>query len=150
MIINTSIMIYALTILTVISLAMLVRTEIRLKRLMAGKKAKDLEGVFNVLVKDLNALQKAKGKIEDDINNIEGRLKKSVQGLSTVRFNPFKDSGGNQSFAIALLNEEGDGVIISSLYGRERMSVFAKPVRNHASEYDLTNEEKEALSKARL
>ena len=150
MIINTSIMIYALTILVVIALAMLIRTELRLKKLLAGKKAKDLEEVFNAFAKDLSDLQKAKGKIEGDISNIEGRLKKSIRGLSTVRFNPFKDSGGNQSFAIAMLNEEGDGVIVSSLYSRERMSVFAKPVKGNASEYELTSEEKEALSKAKL
>ena len=121
-----------------------------MKRIMAGKKAADLEDVLTTLIKDLESLQKSKNKIETDINNIENRLKKSIRGLSTVRFNPFKDSGGNQSFAIAMLNEEGDGVIVSSLYSRERMSVFAKPVKNHASEYDLTNEERDALSKAKI
>ena len=121
-----------------------------MKRIMAGKKAADLEDVLTTLIKDLESLQKSKNKIETDIDNIENRLKKSIRGLSTVRFNPFKDSGGNQSFAIAMLNEEGDGVIVSSLYSRERMSVFAKPVKNHASEYDLTNEERDALSKAKI
>ena len=121
-----------------------------MKRIMAGKKAADLEDVLTTLIKDLESLQKSKNKIETDIDNIENRLKKSIRGLSTVRFNPFTDSGGNQSFAIAMLNEEGDGVIVSSLYSRERMSVFAKPVKNHASEYDLTNEERDALSKAKI
>jgi hypothetical protein len=150
MIINTSIMIYVLTILLIGVFAWLLKTELRLKKLMAGKKAQDLEGVYSALAKDLADLQKSKNKIESNISQIESRLKRSVQGLSTVRFNPFKDSGGNQSFAIALLNEEGDGVIVSSLYSRERMSVFAKPVKNNASEYDLTAEEKEALEKARI
>ena len=143
-------MIYALTILALALLVWAIRNEIRMKKLMAGKKAADLEEVLMALVQDLDNLQKSKNKIETDIGQIENRLKKSIRGLSTVRFNPFKDSGGNQSFAIAMLNEDGDGVILSSLYSRERMSVFAKPVKNHVSEYDLTNEEQEALKTAKL
>ena len=49
-----------------------------------------------------------------------------------------------------MLNEEGDGVVFSSLYSRERMSVFAKPIKNNKSEYELTSEEKEALKKAEV
>jgi hypothetical protein len=143
-------MIYALTILVLALLAWLIKNEMRMKKLLAGKKAADLEEVFVTLAKDLDNLQKSKNKIETDINQIDNRLRKSIRGLSTVRFNPFKDSGGNQSFAIAMLNDDGDGVILSSLYSRERMSVFAKPVKNHISEYDLTNEEKEALKSAKL
>jgi hypothetical protein len=143
-------MIYALTILVLALLAWLIKNEMRMKKLLAGKKAADLEEVFITLAKDLDNLQKSKKKIETDINQIDNRLRKSIRGLSTVRFNPFKDSGGNQSFAIAMLNDDGDGVILSSLYSRERMSVFAKPVKNHISEYDLTNEEKEALKSAKL
>jgi hypothetical protein len=77
-------------------------------------------------------------------------LKKSIRGLATIRFNPFPDQGSNQSFAIGMLNEEGDGVILSSLYSRERMSVFAKPVKNKKSEYELTVEEKEVLNQAEI
>jgi hypothetical protein len=57
--------------------------------------------------------------------------------------------GGNQSFATAFLNEDGDGVVISSLYSREHTSVFAKPVKKHSSEHEMSNEEKEAMEEAR-
>ena len=59
-----------------------------------------------------------------------------------MRFNPFKDVGGNQSFAIAIVNEDGDGIVLSSLYSRERMSVFAKQIKKGISEVELTEEEK--------
>ena len=74
-----------------------------------------------------------------------------MTGVETVRFNPFKGdgSGGNQSFSTAFVNEEGDGVVISSLYSRERVSVFAKPVKKMSSEYEMTAEEKESLQKAK-
>ena len=86
--------------------------------------------------------------MEEDIANINKKLKKSIRGVETVRFNPFGDQGSNQSFAIGMLNEDKDGVVISSLYSRERMSIFAKPIKGGTSDYELTEEEKEALKKA--
>jgi hypothetical protein len=68
-----------------------------------------------------------------------------------VRFNPFKGtgSGGNQSFATTFLNEENNGVVISSLYSREHTSVFSKPIKNGVSEYELSDEEKESFAEAK-
>jgi len=71
-----------------------------------------------------------------------------VRNIETVRFNPFIDAGSNQSFAIAMLNDEGNGVVMSSLYARDRMSIFAKPIVRGKSEFELSSEEKEVLSKA--
>jgi hypothetical protein len=82
---------------------------------------------------------------------VDKKLKKTISGLETVRFNPFKGtgSGGNQSFATAFLNREGNGVIVSSLYSRDHVSIFSKPIKNMTSEYELTTEEKSALQKAK-
>ena len=125
-------------------------TEKRLKRFFMGKTAKNLEDTIIALGNDIAQLKKAKENAEKDIAIINTKLRKSIRGLETVRFNPFPDQGGNQSFAIGLLNEDGDGVVFSSLYSRERMSVFAKPIKNNKSEYELTAEEKEALKKAQV
>jgi hypothetical protein len=125
-------------------------TEKRLKKFFLGKKAKDLEDTIVELENDIAKLKNAKENIEKDISIINAKLKKSIRGLETVRFNPFPDQGSNQSFAIGMLNEEGDGLVISSLYSRERMSVFAKPVKKGISIYELTAEEKGALEKARV
>lgn len=125
-------------------------TEKRLKRFFLGKKAKDLEDTIISLQNDIVELKKAKETVIKDIGNINTKLKKSIRGIETIRFNPFPDQGSNQSFAIGLLNEDGDGVVLSSLYSRDRMSVFAKPIKNSKSEYELTQEEKEALLKAKV
>ena len=125
-------------------------TEKRLKRFFLGKKAKDLEDTIVVLEREITKLNKARDNIEKEIVSINTKLKKSIRGLETVRFNPFPDQGSNQSFAIGMLNEEGDGLVISSLYSRERMSVFAKPVKGGTSSYELSAEEKEALRKAKI
>ncbi|MDP2789277.1 MAG: DUF4446 family protein [bacterium] len=125
-------------------------TEKRLKRFFVGKKAKDLEDTILALEENIGVLQKAKEKMEKEISEMNGKLRKSIRGLETIRFNPFPDQGSNQSFAVGVLNEDGDGIVLSSLYSRERMSVFAKPVKSGKSEYGLTNEEQEVLEKARV
>ncbi|MFA6177604.1 MAG: DUF4446 family protein [Candidatus Paceibacterota bacterium] len=125
-------------------------TEKRLKRFFLGKKAKDLEDTLITLENNITELNKARDIIQKDITIINDKLKKSIRGLETMRFNPFPDQGSNQSFAIGMLNEENDGLVISSLYSRERMSVFAKPIKNGKSEYELTAEEKEVLKKIQI
>ena len=125
-------------------------TEKRLKRFFLGKKAKDLEDTIIALGDEIMELKNARNDIEKEIVVINSKLKKSIRGVETIRFNPFPDQGSNQSFAIGILNEENDGVVISSLYSRDRMSVFAKPVNNGTSEYELSSEEKEALVKAKV
>ena len=124
-------------------------TEKRLKRFFIGKKAKDLEDTIIILESEIMKLKEAREKIEKDIELINQKLKKSVRGLETIRFNPFPDQGSNQSFAIGILNEEEDGVVISSLYSRERVSVFAKPIERYISQYELTDEERGVLQKAK-
>jgi len=128
----------------------IVKTEKRLKRFFIGKKAKDLEDTIITLESDIAKLKQSKEKIEKELIAINKKLKKSIRGVETIRFNPFPDQGSNQSFAIGMLNEEEDGVVISSLYSRERMSIFAKPIKDGKSDYELTNEEKEALKKAKV
>jgi hypothetical protein len=127
-----------------------ITTEKRLKKFFLGKKAKDLEDTITTLEDQITKLNKAKDNIEKEITLINAKLKKIIRGLETIRFNPFPDQGSNQSFAICMLNEENNGLVISSLYSRERMSVFAKPIKDGKSEYELSAEEKEALQKAKV
>ena len=137
-------------IVIIIGTVWIIKTERRLKRFFIGKKAKDLEDTIINLEEEITKLKKAKENAEKEIKEINLKLKKSIRGLETIRFNPFPDQGSNQSFAIGMLNEEGDGVVLSSLYSRERMSIFAKPIKNGKSEYELTEEEKKSLEKATI
>jgi len=76
------------------------------------------------------------------------RLERTIQRVGVVRFNAFPDVGGDQSFAIALLDNHGDGVVISSLQGRAENRVYAKPLKRWDSTYALSEEEKQAIAKA--
>jgi hypothetical protein len=122
----------------------------KLGKLLIGK-SKNLDESLALLTKELIELKKFKSEATEKFVTTDARLKKTISGVETIRFNPFKGdgSGGNQSFATAFLNEEKNGVIISSMYGRERMSIFAKPIKNLLSvQGELSSEEKEALEKA--
>ena len=148
MIANMPLLLYIALGLILILIIGWVRTEMRLKKLFRGKKASDLEMVMMNLAHEIDLLRQNASRTNADIITIDARLRKSIRGIETMRFNPFKDQGSNQSFAISMINEDGDGVVLSSLYSRDHVSVFAKPVKGHKSEYDLTEEETAVLHKS--
>lgn len=110
----------------------------------------DLEDKIQKMEEQLANLEKFKMDTQKELASANEKIKKGIRDIQTIRFNPFPDQGSNQSFAIGMLNDEGDGVVLSSLYSRDRMSVFAKPINKGRSEYDLTNEEREVLEKAKI
>ncbi|MFA6077490.1 MAG: DUF4446 family protein [Candidatus Paceibacterota bacterium] len=137
--------------LVVFLILWLARIEWRLRRLMKGKSGGDLEETIHEIEKYIKNLSNSQKDVENYLVQAEKRLKHGGRSIGVVRFNPFKDAGGsgNQSFAVALLNENNDGVVFSSLYSRDRVSVFAKPIVGGKSENELTEEEKTAMEKAR-
>ena len=116
-----------------------------------GKNGKSLEDSILAIKYGLNDYIEFKKDSIEYLKNIEARLKRSLQAVETVRFNPFKGtgSGGNQSFATAFVSEKGDGVIVSSLYSREHISVFSKPLKKFQSEFEMSAEEKSVLALAK-
>jgi hypothetical protein len=124
-------------------------TEHRMKKFFAGTKARDLEGVMMQITKQLHDLRDTQKEINTHLITVDSRLNKSIRRVESIRFNPFADAGSNQSFALAFLNDEGDGVIMSSLYARDRMSVFVKPVSSGKSDFELSEEEQKVLERAK-
>lgn len=122
----------------------------RLKRIMRGKTGRDIEEGIASIDKKLVAIENNEELLAEAIEHVDKRLRSSIRSVEMTRFNPFEDQGGNHSFAISLVNERGDGVVISSLYSRERMSVFAKHIKKGKSDIELTEEEQEVLDKGLL
>jgi hypothetical protein len=145
---NTTILFSIISGVIVIILLWILMIEIRLKRIFSGTKARNLEEMIVIIGKKINKVEETEIKIDKHLVVIDNRLNKSIRSVETMRFNPFIDAGSNQSFAIALMNDEGNGVVMSSLYARDRMSIFAKPIINGKSEFELSSEEKEVLKKA--
>lgn len=141
---------YALIAIIVLLIVWIARLEYLLKKMLHGKSGTLDDSIANIK-KDITYLRKYKEVSEEYIEKMDERLRKSITGVKTVRFNPFKGtgSGGNQSFATAFVSENGDGVVLSSLYSREHVSIFSKPLQKFASEYELSAEEKDVLATAK-
>jgi len=150
---NIDINLYIVASLIVISILLviwIIRVETRIKKLMRGKSGFTLEDSFISMQNDINNFIKFRADLEKYLKVVEKRLSKSIQGVHNFNFNAFKGmESGSKSFATAFLNENGDGVILSSLQARERISIFAKQVKGFKPELDLTEEENIALTKAR-
>lgn len=144
-----TILLYILGGLLIIILIWMTIMERRLRKFFAGKKAESLENLMVDVLEKVENLKTTQEKINDHLIVADKRLDKSIRRIETVRFNPFVDAGSNQSFAMSFLNDEGDGVIISSLYARDRMSIFAKPIKAGKSEFELSKEEQEVLKKSK-
>lgn len=135
--------------ISLIALVLFVRNEFRLRTLFKNGQPESIDEILRELALHTRNLELRSEKSENEIKRISIRLAKSVRNVQTVRYNPFPDAGGNQSFAVALLDDHGNGVVLSSLYARDRMSVYAKPIEMHASEFELSGEELEAVTKAK-
>jgi hypothetical protein len=134
-----------------IVLAWLFRLQFRLKKVLVGKNAASLEDSLHTIVTEVKELQRFTRDMELYLTTVETRLKKSIQGVETIRYNPFKGtgSGGNNSFSTTLLDQQGNGVVLTSMYARDRISMFAKPVKAYTSEYELSDEELESINKCK-
>lgn len=87
--------------------------------------------------------------LEEHQMTLEQTLAEQAGHVGVVRFNPFQDSGGDQSFAIAWVDDQQNGVVMSSLYNRAGVRVYAKPLDKGNSSYTLTDEEREAIELAK-
>ena len=133
----------------IILVAWNVRLQIRISRLLQGKDARSLEDSFVVMRKDLNNLATFKVELEEYLKKVETRIGQSIRGVEAINFNAFAGAeSGGKSFAVALLNGNGDGVILSSLHTRDRVNVFTKKISGFKSEVNLSEEENLALTNA--
>jgi hypothetical protein len=118
------------------------------KRLVKGAKDLDLRAVLEKIRVDQEANKESIKILSREIGRVteEGQL--HMQKVALVRFNPFKEIGGDHSFSLALLDGTDTGVIITGLHTRERTRVYMKAIKNGRCEFVLSEEEKKALAKA--
>lgn len=115
------------------------------KALLRNGDGKNLE---EVIINNSKTLERVLLKIdvfEEQLSETERLAKKSIQRVGMVRFNAFDDIGGDLSYALALLDQNGDGVVISSIYGRDDARTYAKTIKQGKSSYQLSTEEEQAI-----
>jgi len=105
------------------------------------------EDLENYMYKVSN-VEKQNAEIYNQIKNINQDLTKCIQKVGIVRYTAFKDTGSDLSFALALLDENNDGVVLNGIYSREMSNIYAKPVEKGKSAYTISEEEQQAIQKA--
>ena len=150
LIVQTDLVIGVVLAIVVILTIWIILLERRINRLLRGGKAKTIEEALSQMEKEVRGLTVFRSEVETYLQTVEQRLKKSVQGIGTVRFQAFKGGGGGgeQSFSSAFVNEQGDGLVISSIYSRGLVGIYGKPIQKGVSVYELTEEEREAITTA--
>jgi hypothetical protein len=109
---------------------------------------KGREGHFCLQEQTLRRLEERIKAVRQANAELRAQLVTCVRRPALLRFSAFDDVGSDLSFSLALLDQNGDGVVLSSLYGREESRLFAKPVRRGTSSYRLSSEEERAIALA--
>ena len=87
-------------------------------------------------------------EIEKYCDRLDKNISQCIQKIGMVRYSAFKDTGSDLSFALAMLDDNNDGVILNGIYSREMSNIYAKQVKNGSAINKLSEEEKQALEKA--
>jgi hypothetical protein len=121
----------------------------RIESIFTDDEGQDLSQPLEALTVRLDVTDERMERLQADLARLGTYLPNSVQAVGLIRFQAFTDYGGDQSFALALANTEGDGVVMSSIFAREGTRVYAKVLEGWTSPHSLSFEEEEAISKAR-
>ncbi len=120
------------------------------QKLTKGDNKKGLKSVLEELLKDFKEESIKIEELTQEIQKLQKENLYNIQKIGLVRFNPFSETGGNQSFSLALLNGEESGLVITSLHSREMTRIYSKPVKKSKAEgYELSAEEKQAIKAAK-
>ena len=93
-------------------------------------------------------VEKQNAEIKNLVDAIDANMDTCIQKIGIVRYNAFKDTGSDLSFALAMLDEKNNGVVLNGIYSREMSNIYAKPVENGKSKYTISEEEEDAIQKA--
>ena len=116
--------------------------------LVNGATGEDLENIIADNIAQMNELVVKNNKIDEDYAAMRNLFEKSLQKIAVYRFSAFHDMGGDMSYAVAMLDHNNNGVIFSSIFGRQESCTYVKPVENGISKYPLSEEENKVLQEA--
>jgi len=120
----------------------------RLRRVLPQGESGGIDEILDRQLKSVESLSERVDALNKLHHELEHLSQRTIQKVAVIRYNPFSDTGGDQSFAIALLDSLGNGVVVSSLHSRTDTRVFAKPVQSGRSKFQLSDEEQDAVRKA--
>ena len=107
-----------------------------------------LRGVLDGQAKKIDRLEQAVRTLNKTDKQQQGLIEGSVSHVALLRYDAFEDVGGRLSFSCAMLDDHGTGVVLTSINGRQETRVYAKPITDGRSSYNLSSEEEEAIRQA--
>jgi hypothetical protein len=137
--------VFVLLLLTLVQARRIGRLRTRLDRLTRGADGANLDAVLDAHLDKVFAVARELDELSARSAVMEAAGRRAIQRVGLVRFNPFEDTGGNQSFAMALTDAAGNGFIVSSLHSRTGTRLYAKAIVEGRSDAALSEEEQEAL-----
>lgn len=120
------------------------------KEMVRGTEGVNFEELLLNLGKEIDKIYIENEIVREKLDEIEEKQKTSIQKVGFVRYNAFAEMGSELSFSIALMDEYKNGFIITSIYGRDYTTSYAKAIKDGKTEYELSEEEKQAMDKALL
>ena len=137
------------------ALVIFIKINLKLSRMLKkydvltqGMAGKNLEGILFEHIERMEGALVEVTRLKQQCDGLAETTELCLQKVGVVRFNAFTDMGSNLSFSVAILDANDNGLIISSLFGRDESRVYGKPVQDGKSQYLLTDEEQEALRMA--
>lgn len=128
----------------------LAQTIFHYRRLTHKIDKKDLQSILEKILKESKIQGREIEEIVKKVTRLDREKKRHLQKIGFIRFNPFSETGGSQSFVLSLLDEQDNGLVLSSLHSREATRFYAKKVRKGKGEdFELSKEEKEAVKRAK-
>ncbi len=118
-----------------------------LKSLFPKTGKTDFREKLEEVLKDVGGFKGELEGLKKDFEGLKIEGLSHLQKIELLRFNPYQDTGGNISFTIAMLDNKGTGIILTSLHARSGTRIFAKPVFEGKSKYELSSEEETVLKK---
>lgn len=108
----------------------------------------DISVMLKSYIDKVNEIEKKDDQIIEYCNNINQELLKTIKKIGLVRYNSYGNKKNKLSFALALLNNENSGIVLNSVYGEDSSNIYAKPIINGKSKYNLSEEEIDAIGEA--
>ena len=124
------------------------RLESRVDDVLHGVEGDNIAGMLTEYLATVRSTASAVERIAEQHQQIQTLMPSAVRHVGLVRFSPFHDTGGDQSFALALLDGRCNGVIVTGLHSRSDSRLYAKPIERGSSTYSLTPEERRAMEVA--
>ncbi|MDD6119534.1 MAG: DUF4446 family protein [Selenomonadaceae bacterium] len=120
----------------------------RYRKMMTGVDGANLERMLIGHIDEVKAVVAKNQELEAENKRLDAWLQTAITRIGVVRFRAFEDMGSDLSYAVALLDSHNNGVILSSIFGREDSRSYVKPIKDGQSTYTLTEEEQQALHEA--